>query len=287
MVQKISVIGSGQMGSGIAQVCAANGYQVLMHDVDQKFVDRGIATIKKSLGKFVEKGKMSQTDMDAVMGRIKTTTKLEECAQADLVIEAVIEKAEVKKEVFRTLDAKAPKSTIFASNTSSIPITEIAAATKRPDRFIGMHFMNPVPIMKLVEVIRGLETSDATKTTIFEVSKKVGKTPVEVHDFPAFATNRILLPMINEAVFALMEGVASRDDIDTCAKLGLNHPMGPLELADFVGLDTCLYVLEVLYAGYGDPKFRPCPLLRKMVQAGRLGRKSGKGFYDYSSGSPA
>ncbi len=269
------------MGSGIAQVSALAGYDVVMHDVKQEFVDKGFKGIEKSLAKSVEKEKITEKERDEALEHIATTTNLEDCADADLVVEAVTEKADVKKEVFRTLDKAAPAHTIFASNTSSIPITELAAATDRPGQFIGMHFMNPVPIMKLVEVIRGFETTDATKDTIFTVTESLGKTPVEVHDFPAFATNRILLPMINEAIFAYMEGVASKEDIDKCAKLGLNHPMGPFELADFVGLDTCLYVLEVLYDGYGDPKFRPCPLLRKMVQAGRLGRKVGKGFYDY------
>lgn len=282
MVDRIAVIGSGQMGSGIAQVSAVAGYTVVMHDVKQEFVDKGLKGIEKGLGKLVEKEKIDEKKRDEALEHIRTTTKLDECADVDLVVEAVTEKADVKKKVFRTLDEAASKHTIFASNTSSIPITELAAATDRPGRFIGMHFMNPVPVMKLVEVIRGLETTDATKDTIFKVTESLGKTPVEVHDFPAFATNRILLPMINEAIFAYMEGVASKEDIDKCAKLGLNHPMGPFELADFVGLDTCLYVLEVLHDGYGDPKFRPCPLLRKMVQAGRLGRKSGRGFYDYS-----
>jgi 3-hydroxybutyryl-CoA dehydrogenase len=204
-----------------------------------------------------------------------------DCAKADLVIEAVVEKADVKKSVFQKLDAAAPAKTIFATNTSSIPITEIAAATKRPDRFIGMHFMNPVPLMQLIEIIRGHETSDETNRVIVELAKKMGKTPVEVKDFPGFATNRILIPFINEAFYALMEGVASAKDIDQCAKLGLNHPMGPFELADFVGLDTCLYVIEVMYQGFGDSKYRPCPLLRQYVQAGRLGKKVGKGVYDY------
>lgn len=280
-VKTIAVIGAGQMGSGIAQVSAQAGYHVVLNDIEQRFVDRGMDTIKKSLGKFLEKGKVSKADHDAALGRIHATTKLEDCYKADLVVEAVIEKADIKKELFRKLDQNCPSHTILASNTSSIPITEMAAATKRPDRFIGMHFMNPVPIMQLIEVIRGLETSDATTKAIVEISKKVGKTPIEVNDYPGFATNRILLPFINEAFFALMEGVATKEAIDDCARLGLNHPMGPLQLADFVGLDTCLYVLEVMHQGFGDDKFRPCPLLRKYVQAGRLGKKVGKGVYDY------
>lgn len=280
-IQSIAVVGAGQMGAGIAQAGAQAGYLVTLNDVEQRFLDKGLDAIRKSLSKFVEKGKLSKADADATLGRIRTTLKLEDCAKADLVVEAVIEKPQVKKDVLHRLDRAAGPKTILATNTSSIPITELAASTQRPDRFIGMHFMNPVPLMQLVEVIRGLETSPATKDIIFEVAKRMGKTPVEVHDFPAFATNRILLPMINEAFYALMEGVASAEDIDRCAKLGLNHPMGPFELADFVGLDTCLYVLEVMHEGFGDPKFRPCPLLRKYVQAGRLGRKTSKGVYEY------
>ncbi|MBI2076753.1 MAG: 3-hydroxybutyryl-CoA dehydrogenase [Euryarchaeota archaeon] len=282
MVKTIAVVGAGQMGSGIAQQSAVSGHSVILNDIEERFVQAGLATIKKSLGKFVEKGKMSQNDMDAALQRIRPTTNLLDCAKADLVVEAVVEKADVKKQIFQKLDAAAGPATILASNTSSIPITELASVTKRPDRFIGMHFMNPVPIMQLVEVIRGHETSDATTKTVMDLSRKMGKTPVEVRDFPAFATNRILLPMINEAFYALMEGVASARDIDTCAKLGLNHPMGPLELADFVGLDTCLYVMEVMHQGFGDSKYRPCPLLRKYVQSGRLGKKVGKGVYDYA-----
>lgn len=281
MVPTIAVVGAGQMGAGIAQQAAVSGYPVVLNDLEDRFLKKGLETIRKSLGKFVEKGKLSQAEADAALKRIRTTTHLLDCAQAEVVVEAVIEKADVKKDVFRKLDGAAPPKTILASNTSSIPITELASATKRPDRFIGMHFMNPVPLMQLVEVIRGHETSDATTRAIVDLTKKMGKTPVEVHDFPAFATNRILLPMINEAFYALMEGVASAKDIDTCAKLGLNHPMGPLELADFVGLDTTLFVLEVMQQGFGDPKYRPCPLLRQYVQAGRLGRKVGKGVYDY------
>jgi 3-hydroxybutyryl-CoA dehydrogenase len=281
MVQTIAVIGAGQMGSGIAQASAASGHNVILNDVEDRFVQKGLETITKSLAKFVEKGKLSQDEMTKVLGRIKTTTNAMDCAKADLIIEAIIEKADIKKQLFAKLDAAAPAHTIFATNTSSIPITELAAATKRADRFIGMHFMNPVPLMQLIEVIRGHETSDATTKTILDLSKKMGKTPVEVKDFPGFATNRILIPFINEAFYALMEGVASAKDIDACAKLGLNHPMGPFELADFVGLDTCLYVIEVMHQGFGDSKYRPCPLLRQYVQAGRLGKKVGKGVYDY------
>lgn len=283
MVQTIAVIGAGQMGSGIAQASAASGHNVILNDVEERFVQKGLETIKKSLSKFVEKGKLAQDEMTKTLGRIKTTTNVMDCAKADLVIEAVIEKADVKKAVFQKLDAAAGPKTIFATNTSSIPITELAAATKRPDRFIGMHFMNPVPLMQLIEIIRGHETSNETNKVIVDLAKKMGKTPVEVKDFPGFATNRILIPFINEAFYALMEGVASAKDIDQCAKLGLNHPMGPFELADFVGLDTCLYVIEVMYQGFGDSKYRPCPLLRQYVQAGRLGKKVGKGVYDYPS----
>lgn len=286
MVQTIAVIGAGQMGSGIAQASAASGHNVILNDVEERFVQKGLEGIKKSLSKFVEKGKLSQDEMTRVVGRIKTTTNVMDCAKADLVIEAVIEKAEVKKDVFKKLDAAAAQHVIFASNTSSIPITELAAATKRPDRFIGMHFMNPVPLMQLIEIIRGHETSDTTNKAIVDLAKKMGKTPVEVKDFPGFATNRILIPFINEAFFALMEGVASAKDIDQCAKLGLNHPMGPFELADFVGLDTCLYVIEVMHQGFGDSKYRPCPLLRQYVQAGRLGKKVGKGVYEYPQTAP-
>jgi 3-hydroxybutyryl-CoA dehydrogenase len=280
-VQTVAVVGAGQMGSGIAQVCAQAGYQVVLRDVEQRFVDRGLQTIQKSLRKFVEKGKLAASDRDTILSRIRPTVKLEDCYGADLVIEAIIEQPQAKKELFRALDAALAPHAIIASNTSSIPITEMAASTTRPDRFIGMHFMNPVPIMQLIEVIRGLETSDATTASIVEMSRKLGKTAIEVADYPGFATNRILLPFINEAFYAVMEGVATPEAIDQCAKLGLNHPMGPLELADFVGLDTCLYVLEVMHDGFKDPKFRPCPLLRKYVQAGRLGRKVGRGVYDY------
>lgn len=280
-IQSIAVVGAGQMGAGIAQVAAASGYSVLVHDVEQRFLEKGLDTIKRSLGRFVEKGKLAAAARDAALARLRTTLRLEDCAKADLIVEAVTEKADVKKDLFGRLDQWAGPKTIFASNTSSIPITELAASTRRADRFIGMHFMNPVPLMQLVEIIRGLETNQATKDAAFEVVRKIGKTPIEVHDFPGFAVNRFLLPMINEAFYALMEGVASAKDIDEAARLGLNHPMGPLELADFVGLDTCLYVLEVLHAGYGNPKFAPCPLLRKYVQAGRLGRKAGRGVYEY------
>lgn len=280
-LQTIAVVGAGQMGSGIAQQSAVSGHSVLLNDVEERFIQKGLETIRRSLSKFVEKGKLGQADMDAALKRIKPTVNVLDCAKADLVIEAVVEKADVKKDLFRKLDAAAGPRTILATNTSSIPITELAAATKRPDRFIGMHFMNPVPIMQLVEVIRGIATSDATTKTIMDLARTMGKTPVEVRDFPGFATNRILIPFINEAFYALMEGVATAKDIDQCAKLGLNHPMGPFELADFVGLDTCLYVIEVMHEGFGDSKYRPCPLLRQYVQAGRLGKKVGRGVYDY------
>lgn len=280
-VKRIAVIGAGQMGSGIAQVAAQSGYHVVLHDVEQAFVDRGMGRIKDSLGKFVQKGTLPQAEHDAILKRVTATTKLEDCYKVDLVIEAIIEKLEAKKDLFSKLDKHCPPATILASNTSSIPITEMAAVTKRPAQFIGMHFMNPVPIMKLVEIINGLETSRATTQVIHDVAKKMGKTSIEAKDFPGFAVNRILLPLINEAFFALGEGLASAQDIDTGAKLGLNHPMGPLELADFVGLDTCLYILDVMYDSFRDPKFRPAPLLRQYVQAGRYGRKTGKGVYEY------
>jgi 3-hydroxybutyryl-CoA dehydrogenase len=279
--QTIMVIGAGQMGSGIAQVCAQVGYQVLLHDLNLEMVDRGISTITKNLARNVEKERMTTEDMGEILAKIKTSTDLQNAKKADLIIEAIVENMEIKKNLFTRLDEIAPTHTILASNTSSLPITEIAAATNRPEKVIGMHFMNPVPIMKLVEIIRGLATSDEVYQTIEDITKTLQKTPVEVNDFPGFVSNRILMPMINEAVFTLYEGVATKEAIDEVMKLGMNHPMGPLTLADFIGLDTCLFIMETLHEGFGDDKYRPCPLLRKYVTAGWLGRKSGRGFYVY------
>ena len=280
-ITKVGVVGAGTMGNGIAQVFATAGYDVKMRDIGAPQLERGMAAIHKSLGKFVEKGKLSESDSKAAIARIETTTDLSDLAGSDLVVEAVFENFEVKAEAFRQLDTILEPQAILASNTSSIDITRLAAVTSRPDRFIGMHFFNPVPLMSLVEIIRGLATSDDTYSTVRSTAEKLGKTPVEVRDYPGFVSNRVLMPMINEAIFALFEGVASKEDIDTVMKLGMNHPMGPLTLADFIGLDVCLDILNLLYEGFKDPKYRPCPLLVKMVQAGRLGRKSGEGFYKY------
>jgi 3-hydroxybutyryl-CoA dehydrogenase len=282
-IKKIMVLGAGQMGGGIAQVAAQAGYAVVLRDIKDEFIQRGLKMIEKNLQRNVEKGRLSAEEKVAVLGRISPTLSLEDGGDVDLVIEAVIEDVSLKREIFSALDAICPPQAILASNTSSVPITQIAAVTRRPEKVIGMHFMNPVPVMKLVEVIRGIATSDETYRVIEELSRKLDKVPVEVNDFPGFVSNRILLPMINEAVYCLMEGVGTAEGIDTVMRLGMNHPMGPLALADLIGLDTCLAIMEVLYDGFKDSKYRPCPLLRKYVTAGWLGRKTGRGFYVYET----
>lgn len=281
MIKKIGVVGAGQMGAGIAQVAAMNGYSIILNDVSEACLKGGIARIEKSLSIFLKKGRITQEEKEATLGRIETDVQLKAVQSADYVVEAVTENQSLKLDVFRQLDEICRPGVPLASNTSSIPITLIAAATKRPSEVIGMHFMNPVPLMKLVEVIRGLPTSDKTFETTCELAVKLKKTPVAVNDSPGFISNRILMPMINEAIFALYEGVGTTEAIDSVMKLGMNHPMGPLELADLIGLDTCLSILEVLHEGFGDPKYRPCALLRKYVDAGYLGRKTGRGFYTY------
>jgi len=280
-IKTIMVLGAGQMGGGIAQVCAQAGYSVIMRDISDIFVERGMKVIDKNLQRGVEKGRLTAAEKEAVLGRIRTTLTLDEGVEADMVIEAIIEDAKLKNETFSALDRICPGHTILASNTSSLPITQIAAATKRANKVIGMHFMNPVPVMKLVEIIRGIATDDETCRVVEDLAKKLDKVPVEVNDYPGFVSNRILLPMINEAVYCLMEGVGTVEGIDTVMRLGMNHPMGPLALADLIGLDTCLAIMEVLYEGFRDSKYRPCPLLRKYVTAGWFGRKSGRGFYVY------
>ncbi|MGE7763635.1 3-hydroxybutyryl-CoA dehydrogenase [Peribacillus sp. NPDC096540] len=281
-IHKVMVIGAGQMGSGIAQVCAMSGYEVLLHDLKEEYVEKGLGTITKNLSRQVEKGKMAAGDKDATLSRLTSSTDLKNAAGVDLVIEAAIENMEIKTKLFAELDEITPKHVILASNTSSLPITEIAAATRRPEKVIGMHFMNPVPVMKLVEIIRGLATADEVYKKVEKMAESLSKVPVEVNDFPGFVANRILMPMINEAIYTLYEGVATKEAIDDVMKLGMNHPMGPLTLADFIGLDTCLYIMETLHQGLGDDKYRPCPLLRKYVKAGWLGKKSGRGFYEYN-----
>ncbi|HEY0544714.1 MAG TPA: 3-hydroxybutyryl-CoA dehydrogenase [Pyrinomonadaceae bacterium] len=281
MSETIGVIGAGTMGNGIAQVAARAGYEVVMRDVKTEFLERGMSAIDKSLQRDVDKERLGADEKQAIMNRIRATTELEAMRDAALVVEAVTENVAVKAEVFRALDELTSPQTILASNTSSISITKLGAATKRPDKVIGMHFMNPVPVMKLVEIIRGIATSDETYNRVRELSEKLGKTPLECNDMPGFVANRILMPMINEAIFALQEGVATRESIDGIMKLGMNHPMGPLTLADFIGLDVCLAIMNVLHEGLGDPKYRACPLLKRYVDAGWLGRKSGRGFYEY------
>jgi len=280
-IQKVMVIGAGQMGSGIAQVCAQAGYEVKLNDMKQEFFERGIGVITKNLSRDVEKGRKTEEEKAAILSRIMMSLDLQDASDVDIIIEAAVENMEVKQSIFKQIDQIAPAHAILATNTSSLPITEIAAVTNRPEQVIGMHFMNPVPVMKLVEIIRGLATSDEVYKAVEDMTVKLSKTPVEVNDFPGFISNRILLPMINEAIYALYEGVATKEAIDDVMKLGMNHPMGPLTLADFIGLDTCLYIMEILHEGLGDSKYRPCPLLRKYVAAGWLGKKSGRGFYVY------
>ena len=282
-IRRIAVVGGGVMGNGIAQVFATSGFDVELIDAKPEFVERALANISKNLDRVAKKQSWALEQAPAILARIKGSASLDAASKCELVIEAVSETFALKKSIFEQLDKATPAGTILATNTSSISITEIAAVTQRPDRVIGMHFMNPVPVMQLVEIIRGLATSDATYAVTEDLSKRLGKTPVEVNDFPGFVSNRILMPMINEACFTLMEGVATKESIDTVMKLGMNHPIGPLALADLIGLDTCVHIMEVLQQGFGDSKYRVCPLLRKMVKAGYLGRKSGRGFYEYPS----
>ncbi|HUU37722.1 MAG TPA: 3-hydroxybutyryl-CoA dehydrogenase [Candidatus Desulfaltia sp.] len=279
-IKTIGIVGAGTMGGGIAQVAATSGFEVMLHDVGQEYLDRGLKTIDKSVSKLIEKGKITE-DKGKILGRIKTTTSLDDFKGVDFVVEAVFEDFEIKKKVLVALDKVLAPEVILASNTSSISITRLAALTSRPVKFMGMHFMNPVPLMTLVELIKGMATTAETFAAVKALAEKMGKVPVEANDYPGFIANRILMPMINEAVYALMESVGSVEAIDTVMKLGMNHPMGPLALADLIGLDVCLYIMEVLYEGFKDSKYRPCPLLKKYVDAGYLGRKSGRGFYDY------
>ena len=280
-VKTFGVVGSGQMGNGIAQVAAAAGLNVIMSDIKETFCEKGLATIAGSLERLVKKEKITQADKDAILARITITTDLKDMAKVDFVVEAAVEREDLKFKIFRDLDEICPGHVVLASNTSSIPIGSIAAQTSRPEKVIGMHFMNPVPMMKLVEVIKGIATSEETFKLTWDLSEKFGKVPAQANDYPGFIANRILMPMINEAVFCLYQSVGNKEDIDTVMKLGMNHPMGPLALADLIGLDTCLAIMETLYDGFKDSKYRPCPLLRKYVEVGWLGRKTGKGFYDY------